>query len=201
MTTRTRRNRKQKPPTARPARKLHLVDQTKPTPRVDLTKPRRPISLVKPQPETPIPGDGTQTPHYFDLQANAASAALYAGSLRIHAPYDTWTGMSHGMATTLTDTGTRLIYTRNPQHLTAHQLCRHDQWHAAHIGGPIALALLAVTVTDCIRHNPQARRARNLGNGIHRARTSAAETQATDVTTLRATHAADNDQTKEHPQT
>lgn len=191
MSTRTRRTRK-KPPTARPAqRNLRLVD---------LTKPRPPISLVKPQPEAPIP-DGTSTPHYFDLRANAASAALYAGSLRIHAPYNTWTGMSTDMATTLTSTGTRLIYTRNPQHLTAHQLCRHDHWHAAHIGGPIALALFTTTVTDCTRHNnPQAQRARTLGNAIHRARTSAAGTQATDVTELRATHAADNNQTKEHPQ-
>lgn len=197
MSTRTRRTRKTKPPTARPAqRNLHLVD---------LTKPRPPISLVKPQPEpevpdTPIP-DGTETPQYFDLRANAASAALYAGTLRIHTPYNTWTGMSTDMATTLTATGARLIYTRNPQHLTAHQLCRHDHWHAAHIGGPAALALFAATVTDCTRHNPQARRARTLGHGIHRARTSAAETQATDVTTLRNAHAADGDQTKEHPQT
>lgn len=198
MSTRTRRTRKPKPPTARPARpQLHLVD---------LTKPRPPISLIKPAPEAqqadaPIPDDGTNTPHYQDLRANAASAALYAGSLRIHAPYNTWTGMSTDMATTLTTTGVRLVYTRNPQHLTAHQQCRHGQWHAAHIGGPIALALFATTVADCTRHNPQAIRARTLGDAIHRGIASSAETQATDVTTLRAVHGADNDQTKEHPQT
>lgn len=198
MTTRTRRTRKTQPPTARPAqRNLHLVD---------LTKPRPPISLVKPQPQpepeptdAPIP-DGTQTPQYFDLRANAASAALYAGTLRIHASYDTWTGMSTDMATTLTESGARLVYTRNPQHLTAHQACRHGQWHAAHIGGPSALNLFAATVTDCTRHNPQAIRARTLGDAIHRGIAATAETQATDVTQLRAAHDADTDQTKEHPQ-
>lgn len=143
-------------------------------------------------------------PVIFDARANAATATFHAGSLGIPAYYGTWTGMSTNQATCLMDPddphSARLIYDRHPNHLSATQKCPHGQWHATpvtHIGD---IDQFTAAVADCTSHNPRAIRARQIGEGVHRATTSAADTQLTDVTELRAAHAADNDQAKEHPQ-
>jgi hypothetical protein len=186
------RTRTRRPQRRQPARKPAATQP--PLRLVDLSKPRTYISLVKPLPE---PAPVLEDPAYFDLRANAASAAIYTGTLNIHAPYNTWTGMSTGQATALLPTGARLVYSRNPGRLTAHQLCPHGAWHHPSITGPADLDRLAAEVADCTRHNPRAQAAARLGNSIHRAHAAAADTAQTDVTHLRATH----NQPKEHPQT
>lgn len=196
--TRTRRNAQRH----QPARKAPAAQP--PLRLVNLTKPCPHISLVKPLPAEPNPAPihvpPTETPAYFDLRANAASATIYTGTLRIHAPHHTWTGMSNGQATALHHTGARLVYSPNPGRLIAYQLCHHGAWHHPSITGPADLERLDAEAADCTRHNPRAAAATRLGNGIHRTRASVADTQQTDVRTLRAAHAADNDTTREHPQ-
>ncbi|KIF66248.1 hypothetical protein HY68_36680 [Streptomyces sp. AcH 505] len=194
--TRTRKPHRTQPTRRAPAPQppLRLVDLTKTTP----------ISLDKPAPDPAEPVVILDPPVIFDARANAATATIHAGTLGIPAYYDTWTGMSTDQATALMDPdnphSARLIYDRHPNQLTATQKCPHGQWHATpvtHIGD---IDQFTATVADCTSHNPRAIRARQIGEGVHRATTSAADTQLTDVAELRAAHAADNDQPKEHPQ-
>lgn len=187
MSSRTRTRRPRHQPTRKPAA------TTPPLRLVDLSKPRTYISLVKPLPE---PAPVMEDPAYFDLRAHAASAAIYTGALNIPAHHHTWTGMSSGQATALLPTGARLLYSRNPGRLIAYQLCPHGAWHHPSITGPADLERLAAEVADCTRHNPRARAAARLGNGVHRAHAAAQDTVQTDVTQLRAAH----DQAKEHPE-
>ncbi|MGW1468502.1 hypothetical protein ACWCPT_29670 [Streptomyces sp. NPDC002308] len=179
------------------------MSRTKARPR---TTPKKPTTTtVDPAPVTHLP---YRQPTVTDAQANAASATLYAGSIRIHAPHTTWTGHNTNTATTDLDTGTRLLYTRNPGHAlgrieAAHE-CPHGIWHTQPIADGRELPAFTQAATECTAHNPRAQRAQALGTGIHRATTSAHDTQTLtrdDIDAgLTARAAADTDQMKEHPQ-
>ncbi|MFF4338151.1 hypothetical protein [[Kitasatospora] papulosa] len=123
----------------------------------------------------------TAQPRVTDAQANAASATLYAGSIRIHAPHTTWTGHDNNTADTLLHDDTRLLYTRAPHgaSIEAARLCTHGIWHTAHITDGRELPPFTEAADECTLHTPVplTERALTLGTGLHRATAAADDTQ------------------------
>lgn len=181
------------------------MSRTKTRTRKPATK--KPATTPKPAAHTPLPArpHTTETPtHVTDAQANAASATLYAGSLRIHAPHTTWTGHPDNTATTTLDDDTRLLYTRTPHgpSIEAAHPCTHGIWHTALITDGHELPPFAQAADDCTAHAPVplTERALTLGTGLHRATTSAEDTQQLSRDDIDASLTATTEQPKEHPQ-
>ncbi|MEV5129254.1 hypothetical protein AB0K87_01825 [Streptomyces sp. NPDC053705] len=133
--------------------------------------------------QAPLP---VRNPHNFERDVTTASATLYTGSLRIHAPHNNWTGHQDGTATTTLNDDTHLHYT-HPHRLEATHPCPHGYWHTSRIGDDTDLPTLITTATNCTTHTP-AHRARQFGAGIQRATTSTDDTVALDMSDLRADH-------------
>lgn len=156
------------------------------------TQPKTTVAATAPLPVRP---------HVTDAEANAASATLYAGSLRIHAPYPTWTGQPDNTAHTVLD-DTRLLYTRNPSSIEAARLCTHGIWHTALITDGHELPPFAQAADDCTLHTPAplTERALALGTGLHRALAATDETQQLSRDDIDAGLHATTEPMKEHPQ-
>ncbi|MGO1025616.1 hypothetical protein ACTOXX_34135 [Streptomyces rubiginosohelvolus] len=160
------------------------------------TRTRKTAAARKASTKTTAPTQATlpvRNPHTFEREVTTASATLYAGSLRIHAPHHTWTAQDNGTATTTLTDDTHLLYT-HPHRLEATHPCTHGYWHTNRIGADTELPTLITACANCTTHAP-AHRAQQLAAGIHRATASAEDTQTLDVTDLRADH----DQAQPHP--
>lgn len=160
---------------------------------------KKPATTPKSAAHPPLPG----RPPITDAEANAASATLYAGSLRIHAPYTTWTGQPDNTANTVLDDDTHLLYTRTPHgsSIEAAALCAHGIWHTALITDGHELPPLAQAAGECTLHTPTplTERALTLGTGLHRANAAAEDTQQLSRADIDATLRADHDQAQPHP--
>ncbi|MEU1908441.1 hypothetical protein [Streptomyces hygroscopicus] len=121
---------------------------TRATGAVTTAAPTRPrLSLVKP-PQL------TKTARYRALREHAAQAALYAGAHGIHAPYDDWTGLSDGTATTLLEPDLRLIHT--PGHgLTALTHCPNGHGHIRPVHSTADLLAFRHDLEHCPTETPQ----------------------------------------------
>ncbi|MFD8626649.1 hypothetical protein ACFV4E_22660 [Streptomyces hygroscopicus] len=119
---------------------------TRATGAVTTAAPTRPrLSLVKP-PQL------TETARYRALREHAAQAALYAGAHGIHAPYDTWTGLGDGTATTLLDQDLRLTYTPGPDGgLTALAHCSAGHGHTRPVDSTTAILAFRHDLDHCPR--------------------------------------------------
>ncbi|MFE1515819.1 hypothetical protein ACFW9I_03120 [[Kitasatospora] papulosa] len=152
----------------------------------------------------PVRPHTTTQARVTDAEANAASATLYAGSLRIHAPHTTWTGHDNNTADTLLHDDTRLLYTRTPHgaSIEAARLCTHGIWHTAHITDGRELPPFAEAADECTLHTPVplTERALTLGTGLHRATAAADDTQQLSRDDIDAGLTATTEPMKEHPQ-
>lgn len=162
------------------------------------TRPKKPTQPKTTTTAAPLP----TRPPVTDADANAASATLYAGSLRIHAPYPTWTGQPNDSAHTVLDDDTRLHYTRNPSSIEAAHLCTHGIWHTALITDGHELPPFAQNADDCTLHTPipLPERALTLGTSLHRATAAADETQQLSRDDIDAGLTATTEDPKEHSQ-
>ena len=101
--------------------------------------PIRQVPPAKPAPQEPAQRSNPAQPPtdqygrlVEEVAEYAAAAALYAGTLRLHAPHAWWTGLTNGQATCLLPDDTRLVHT--PGHgLTAHRACPAGTLHTTTI--------------------------------------------------------------------